>query len=263
METDEGATGRPLAGAAVLVTGAAQGIGRGIAEACAHAGADVAVADRDAEGAGALAAALDAAGTRCVALSADVADAGSVAAMVADAAAALGRLTGLVNNAGVLHNDAVVDLTEETWDRVLNVNLKGPWLCIRAALPHLRAAGGAIVNIASIEALGAAAGHVAYSVSKAGLLNLTRTVAIEHGRDGVRCNAVCPGTIETELTAAHFAGYPDPQATRDEYVARNFAGRLGTPADIAAAVVYLLSPAAGFVNGAVLVVDGGRLAKVP
>jgi NAD(P)-dependent dehydrogenase (short-subunit alcohol dehydrogenase family) len=247
----------------VLVTGAGAGIGRAIALTCASAGAAVAVVDADGERAEAVATEVTQAGGSATALRADVAVWPEVQQVVADAVEALGGLTGVVNNAGILLEGPAGELAEDDWDRVLAVNLKAPWLCAKAALPHLQAGGGAIVNIASIAGLAAQPNHVAYSVSKAGVINLTRTLAIEYGRSGVRCNAICPGTIVTELMQSYLDGFPDPEAKRAELQDRNFAGRLGEPGDIAEAVVYLLSQRASYVNGATLVVDGGRTARVP
>ncbi len=251
-----------LDGEVVVVTGGARGIGLGIAEACADAGAAVAVADVDGDAAREAAAALAARGGPAAGLACDVTRAADVQRAVAEVARRLGRISGLVNNAGILLEGRAGDLGEDDWNRVLAVNLTGPWLCTRAALPQLADGGGAIVNVASIAGLAAQVNHVAYSVSKAGLLNLTRTVAVEYGRSGVRCNAVCPGTIDTELSRRYLAGFDDPDAMRAALVERAFVGRLGTPGDIGQAAVFLLSGASGFVNGAALVVDGGRTARL-
>lgn len=247
----------------VLVTGAGRGIGRGIAQACARAGAAVVVVDVDEDTATEVADAIVAEDGRAHAVGADVTDPARVRAAVASGVAAFGRLTGLVNNAGILREGSVLELSEADWDAVVAVNLDAPFHCIRAAAPHLLEHGGAIVNIASIEGLAAGPRHVAYSATKGGLVNLTRAVAIDLGRRGVRCNAVCPGSVETPLYEAFLAGHDDPEAARQSLVDRNFAGRLGQPSDIGSAVVWLLSDQASFVNGASLVVDGGRMAKVP
>jgi NAD(P)-dependent dehydrogenase (short-subunit alcohol dehydrogenase family) len=253
-----------LDGQVVVVTGAGSGIGTGIAHACADAGAAVGVVDLDGESASQVAAAVEAAGGAAVALAADVTVRADIERTLDELAARFGRITGLVNNAGILAEGTVAELSDADWDRVIAVNLTAPFRFTRAVIPHLRAAGGgAIVNISSVEGLGAGARHVAYSASKAGLLNLTRATAIDHGREGIRANAICPGTIETPLYETFIAGHDDPEAMRDQMIARNFANRLGRPADIGAAVVFLLSDEASFVNGTTLVVDGGRLAKVP
>jgi NAD(P)-dependent dehydrogenase (short-subunit alcohol dehydrogenase family) len=250
-------------GHAVLVTGAASGIGAGIARACAQAGAAVAIVDRDADGAERVADEIVAAAGRAVPVRADVTRPEDVTAAVDATVAAFGSLSGLVNNAGILLEGSVLELADADWDRIMAVNLTAPFLLTRAAVPHmLERGGGAIVNIASIEGLAAGPRHVGYSVTKAGLVNLTRATAIDLGRQGIRANAICPGSVETPLYEAFLAGHEDPDEVRQQLIDRNFANRLGRPADIGAAAVFLLSDDASFVNGTTLVVDGGRMAKV-
>jgi NAD(P)-dependent dehydrogenase (short-subunit alcohol dehydrogenase family) len=248
----------------VIVTGGGSGIGTGIATTCASRGASVAVVDMDGVAAQRVADDIDAVGGSSLAITADVTKASDIHAMVDATRERFGRITGLVNNAGILVEGTVGELSDDGWDRVLAVNLTAPFRLTRAVIPHLRAAGGgAIVNISSIEGLAAGARHVAYSASKAGLLNLTRATAIDHGREGIRANAICPGSVETPLYEDFLAGHHDPGAVRAQLIERNFANRLGLPSDIGSVVVFLLSDDASFVNGAAIVVDGGRMVKVP
>jgi NAD(P)-dependent dehydrogenase (short-subunit alcohol dehydrogenase family) len=253
-----GAAGR-LEGDVVVVTGGARGLGAAIARAAAQAGAHVMVGDLDGDGAEAAAAELTAEGWSARGTRLDVTDGASVEAALRSVLDWQGRVTGLVNNAGRLIEADVVSLTEEQWDAVLDVNLKGAWRMTRAFVPPMvRAGGGAIVNISSLEGLFARPGHVAYAVSKAGLLNLTRATAVDFGRSGIRCNAICPGSIDTALLRQHLDATGDAQAAADDLVGRNRTGRLGRPDEIGATALFLLSGEAGFMNGSHLVVDGGR-----
>ena len=237
-----------MAGRHILVTGAASGIGRATAEALATAGARLALLDRDTLGVAALADALGMAGIAC-----DVADPASVSDAVARAERALGRLDGVVNAAGIGGWAKLDELDLAEWDRVLRVNLTGPLLVCRAALPALRRVNhGTIVNIASIGALRPASGVAAYNVSKAGLLMLGKCMAVEFAPT-IRVNTVCPGPIVTPMLEPML----EDDAVRARLTDGNASGRLGQPEEVAQAIVYLSSDAASFVNGATLVVDGG------
>jgi meso-butanediol dehydrogenase/(S,S)-butanediol dehydrogenase/diacetyl reductase len=157
---------------------------------------------------------------------------------------------------------STTDLDEAALMHALSVNLLGPWRLIKAAAPWLRRSRGSIVNIASIEGLAAAPNHLAYGVSKAGLIGLTRSVAIDLAPE-VRCNTVCPGTILTPMSETFLDRMPDPQAARELLAGKTMVGRLGTPDDIADVVRFLLSSESAFVNATTLVADGGRMARVP
>jgi NAD(P)-dependent dehydrogenase (short-subunit alcohol dehydrogenase family) len=247
------------------VTGGALGIGRGIVEGFAAAGAAVAIADVNAEAAGALASELEPAGHRVIPTVGDVATANDAERMVAETIAAFGRLDVLVNNAGILPADwyfRVEDTPEDVWDRILDVNLKGIYLMSKAAIPQIRqAGGGAIVNIASVQGLQSAPRVPSYAASKGGVLSLTRQMALDYARENIRVVAVCPGTIDTDMSRAgtRYAGGDIEEAVR-QMGARHPLGRIGQPRDIANAVLFLASDRASFITGEYLNVDGGLMA---
>lgn len=245
--------GRDLAGLVVLVTGAGSGIGAATARDASARGALVACADIDPAAAATTAASIPAA----IAVEVDVAARDRVRAAVAEVADRLGPVTVLVNNAAAATDAAFADLSEDQWHHDLAVTLDGAFHCTQAVLPAMMAAGGGvIVNVASVNAL-TYAGNEAYSAAKAGLLSLTRSIATRYGNQGIRCNAVAPGTVATGAWAARLAA--DPQVL--ERAARHYPlGRVGTPGDVAAAILFLASPAASWITGVVLPVDGGLLA---
>jgi NAD(P)-dependent dehydrogenase (short-subunit alcohol dehydrogenase family) len=236
-----------------LVTGAGRGIGRAIAGALAADGLHVALVARSPEQLDAVAAEIAARGGRATVVPADVTDPARVERVVAEAAA-LGDLRVVVNNAGLDLERRLVETELDEWNAVIEVNLTSAFLVLRAAAPHLFAAEHArVVNVSSSFALAGAARWTAYSAAKAGLIGLTRALAIEWARHGVRVNAVLPGYVETEMTAAALS---DP-GLRELAISRTPARRVGAPADIAPMVTYLASPAADFVTGQTMVIDGG------
>jgi 3-oxoacyl-[acyl-carrier protein] reductase len=240
-------TGR-LANRRIVVTGAASGMGRAIAALFVREGAAVALLDRDLEGALAAADDLGAVGFAC-----DVADRAGTALAVGRCGETLGGLDGVVNAAGVLDIRPFADLEPESFDRMIAVNLTGPYNVIHAALPMLQAAGKAtIVNIASTSALMPTAGTAGYSASKAGLLMLTRCLGFDLGPT-IRANAICPGVIKTEMTRYLWEN-PEHAARAADRVALK---RLGVTDDVARAALFLTTEDSGFTTGAHLAVDGG------
>lgn len=243
-----------LRGRRVLITGAASGIGRATARRFAAEGARVALLDRDATGL--EAAARESGGTP---LPCDLLDTAAVAPAVERAAAALGGLDGVVCAAGIDLVRKVEAMSPEDWARVIGVNLTAPMLVCRAALPAMRAAGGgAIVLIASGAGLRPLPDRTAYCASKAGVVMFGKTLAIELAADNIRVNAICPGIVDTPMFRRSWERAADPQAELAVILDRYAIKRIGTPEEIAAAALYLISDEAGYVTGAALAVDGGR-----
>ena len=245
-------------GKVIIVTGAGSGIGRGIAELLSSGGAKVAIAEIQETNGACVAQAIRRAGGVAEFFRTDVGDEASVSAMVDNTVARFGSIYGVVNNAGIIHQADMTAMTLADWDRVLAVNLRGAFLTCRAAIPHMRrAGGGSIVNIASVHANFAFDGWTAYDASKGGLVSLTRTMALENGPHGIRANAILPGYIDTPLWDAWLAGQPDPEAVERNTKTWHPLRRRGTPLDIARATRFLLSDDAEWITGATLVVDGG------
>lgn len=255
---DKSAFDISLDGRVALVTGGGSGIGRASALALAAQGARVAVVDVSEQAGMAVAEEIRARGGEAFALTANVADAASIDAMVGAIRARWGRIDFAHNNAGIGPGSGVVETTEADWDLTMSVNLRGAWLCMRAEIPVMKAqGGGVIVNTASIAGLqGASEGSVAYAVSKAGLIHLTRRAAVEYGPHNIRINAVCPGITATPAVKQHLTAEQQRAS-----VASQPLGRMGEPEEIAATVVWLCSNAASFVTGVILPVDGGWCAR--
>ena len=173
-----------------------------------------------------------------------------------------GRLGVLVNNAGIMREGTVLESSDQDWIETIQVNLTAPFLLIKHAMPHLIAKGGSIVNIGSIEGLGSNPRHPAYCASKAGLHGLTRAVAVDHGKDGVRCNAVAPGWIDTDLNISFIESLGEPEEFRQQIGSIHPVGRTGKPEEVASLVKWLASSEAEFVTGQVWTVDGGRMSKL-
>jgi NAD(P)-dependent dehydrogenase (short-subunit alcohol dehydrogenase family) len=248
-----------FAGKVALITGAGRGIGRATAERLAAEGAAVAVLDIDGAAANQAAEALGRAGARALALCADITDHAAGRAAVKEALAAFRRLDVLVNNAARTAKGNLEQTGPEDWEYEIRGTLTGVFLMSRAVLPHMVARGrGAIVNVGSVNGL-LALGNPAYSAAKAGLINLTKSLATEYGRRGIRANMVSPGTVRTEAPSWQERLKRDPRVF--EKLARWYpVGRVGEPADIAAAIAFLAADEAAFINGANLVVDGGLTA---
>lgn len=249
-----------LAGRRIVISGAASGIGRATAEVFRREGAAVALLDRDAAGTAAVAAALGARpGPAVVPVTADVSDRAAVDDAIARAAAGMGGIDGVVGAAGIDCLKPFEHMTVDDWQRVLDVNLTGPFHLSQAALPHLRAAGSStIVHIASGAALRPLAGRTGYCSAKAGLVMFAKTLAVDLAADGVRVNAICPGIIDTPLFRQSIDAADDPQAELERVLDRYLIRRVGRPEDIAHAALFLSCEESAHVTGTALAVDGGR-----
>ena len=235
-------------GKIALVTGASSGMGAETARLLSDGGARVFAAQRgpsDFED-----------------IAVDFADPSAPEKAIDQIAKATGQLDILVNNAGVMREGTVEETSLDDWYLQIQINLTAPFLLIRYAMPLLRAARGAIVNVGSIEGLGSNPRHPAYGASKAGLHGLTRAVAVDHGPDGVRCNAVAPGWIDTPLNEDFIASLAEPAAFRAKIGGIHPLGRTGAPSEVAELICWLASDAASFVTGQVWTIDGGRMSKL-
>jgi NAD(P)-dependent dehydrogenase (short-subunit alcohol dehydrogenase family) len=248
-----------LDGRRALVTGGARGLGRVIAGALAEAGADVAITSRDAAGGTAAAAEIaQATGRQCAGFSVDVTSAAGIGRLVLELEASFGPIDILVNNAGVNIRGAVEELSEADWDAVIDTNLKAPFLCARAFGPGMRARGwGRVINLGSILGVVGMPGRAPYASSKAGVINLTRVLALEWASSGVTVNAICPGPFGTDMNRQLLN---DP-VKYEAFVQKIPMGRWGELHEIAGSAVFLASDAASYVTGTALFVDGGWTAQ--
>ena len=233
----------------VLITGATRGIGLSCAEQFAKQGARVFTVQRGST-------------SMFENISADFTDVCGCQAVIAKVIEKAGQLDVLVNNAGIMIQADAQEMSLEDWQKTLDVNLTVPFLLVKYALPYLILTKGAIVNVGSIEGLGSNPGHAAYCASKAGLHGLTRAIAVDHGGQGVRCNAVAPGWIDTELNEEFIESMDNPAQFREAIKSIHPIRRTGTPEDVAKLVTFLASQEASFITGQIYTIDGGRTSKL-
>jgi NAD(P)-dependent dehydrogenase (short-subunit alcohol dehydrogenase family) len=240
-----------LADKVAIITGGGSGIGRGIAMALAREGAGVAICGRDRKKLDTVAAEI---GSACLPVAADISTAKQVELLVRMTVEHFGRVTTVVNNAGVLLAGTAESIREDQWEQTFNVNVRGPWLLARAALPHLRTAGGgSIINVGSVLSMVGARNRVAYAASKGAVLAMTRAMAVDHAADKIRVNCICPGIVETEMVAA----FNMDEAARKQRLAMHPLGRFGQPEDVAGLAAFLASDESSWITGAAYTVDGG------
>lgn len=249
-----------FAGKVAIVTGAAKGIGAATARKLADLGAAVAILDVDAEAGNVTASDIARKGARCEFFACDVSSSAQVEAAVKAAATKLGGIDVVVSNAGIQEYGDVVGTSEELWDKVLGINLKGCFLVSKYSVPFLLQRGsGAIVVVGSVQSMSAIGGSAAYVTAKHGLLGLARAMALDYARKGIRVNCVCPGAIDTPMLRWAASLDPNPQKVIDTCDRMHAMGRIGRPEEVASAIAFLASECASFITGAALLVDGGML----
>jgi NAD(P)-dependent dehydrogenase (short-subunit alcohol dehydrogenase family) len=245
-----------------VVTGGAYGIGRGIVEEFAGKGDRVVIADRDADRGAALESAMRLTLTTVMFVRTDVRSEAQIQDLMTAATNAFGRIDVLCNNAGIESYRRPEDYTIDDWNAIAETNLRGAFLCTKYAYPFLKKSRGCIINISSVQAFASESRISVYAACKAGLLGLTRSTALDFASDGVRVNAVCPGAIRTGMMEASVKDHSNPEEAIEAIGRTIPLGRVGEPEDVARAVYFLASPAAAYITGAALVVDGGLLSRL-
>ncbi|MFQ6067405.1 MAG: SDR family NAD(P)-dependent oxidoreductase [bacterium] len=245
-----------------VITGAGAGMGRVTAVLFSEEGAKTVVVDIDKKGGEGTVDMIRGNQGEVLFVPTDITDPSQVRSMVTKVIEAYKKLDILVNNAGVYARGDVINTDEELWDRIMNVNLRAAFLCCRYCIPEMiKGGGGTVVNVASEAGIGAWKNQVVYNVSKAGLIFLTKSIAVDFASQNVRANCVCPGTTETPLVASYLAKQTDPQKARQNFEKIRPANRLGRPEEIAYGILYLASDESPYATGAVLSIDGGYTAQ--
>ena len=245
-----------LSGKVIIVTGGAKGIGLGCAQVMARKGATIVIADIDEKGGLEAEARLQELRAKALFVATDVSKRESVERMVGVAVAEYGRLDCMLNNAGTHISKTIFDQTEEEWDRLIDINLKGYFLCTKAALPHLVEAKGNIVNMSSMVGVVGQSRAAAYAASKGGIVAMTKALALDLAPHGVRVNCICPGWVTTPLVEEWFNQQPDPEEARRHIYSVHPLGRIATVEEVGEAAAFLASEAASFITGIALPVDG-------
>jgi meso-butanediol dehydrogenase / (S,S)-butanediol dehydrogenase / diacetyl reductase len=247
----------------VVITGAGSGIGRASAKEFARQGARVVVADIDLTGAVETVRQIEAGGGTAVAVETDVSRSDLVQRLVRETLGAFAQVHTLFNNAAIQVNKTIEDTTVEEWNREIAVNLGGVFLCSKFFLPHLRKARGNIINMASVNGFFVEPMCAGYCATKAAIIGLTKAMAIDHGREGIRVNCICPGYIDAGLAEGYFQSQPDPAAARTAAGNLHALGRIGRPEEVGRLAVFLASDDASFMTGSAVVVDGGFGSGLP
>jgi len=242
-----------------LITGGASGIGRATANVFAREGAKMAIADMDTTQGEETAHQICASGGEAIFVKTDVSKSSDIETLVKNTVDTFGQLDCAFNNAGIFGRSALLaDFTEDDWDQLININLKGVWLCMKYEIPHMLKRGGAIVNASSVSGLVGSKSSPLYAASKHGVTGLTRTAALQYADKNIRVNCTCPGAIHTPMLEHIFSHNP---ANREKYTAAAPLGRLAKPEEVAEAVAWLCSDASGYITGVALPVDGGWVAQ--